>query len=220
MRQGRGSGDAGSDSESSACAMDEMPDPVASPVDNPSLSPVTETHEPPETPGSPPANASVTQAPPGREAEEGISDQSSPRKDAAAVQSGTEVSGQEQTEQQVGAGEPGPSSPETNASHPLQTSGPAVPEGPNTQPVSGQPVSKGQSTATDQTQAKGSDNNSQKSKKKKDTSNAPKSQTSEVHNANPDKNSNVKQTADVKAKASQQKPEKTGTVSGPKPQVR
>ncbi|KAL2100664.1 hypothetical protein ACEWY4_002425 [Coilia grayii] len=220
VRQGRGSGDAGSDSESSTCAMDEMPDPVASPVDNPSLSPVTETHEPPETPGSPPASTSVTQAPHGREAEEGISDQSSSCKDAAAVQSGTEVSGQDQTEQQAGAGEPGPSSPEMNASHPLQTSGPAFPEGPNTQPVSGQPVSKGQATATDQTQAKGSDNNSQKSKKKKDTSNAPKSQTSEVHNANPDKNSNVKQTADVKAKASQQKPEKTGTVSGPKPQAK
>ncbi|XP_076122057.1 E3 ubiquitin-protein ligase rnf213-alpha-like isoform X3 [Alosa pseudoharengus] len=222
VRQEHGSGDAGSDSESSASVMDEMPDPLDSPAStlpvlpDPTLSPVTEMSDLSEPSDTQTANASPVKSPPDREMRDIISDQDPPDNDTHVVQSKEEVLEKEKTDQSL-EGEASPSSVEMKSSHPVQTGDLVSTEDPNAQPISGQAVSESQSTATDQTntqQAKSSGKNKQGSKKKKETSNAPKPPASEDHNANIDKNANVKQTPVQKTKTNQQIQD-TGKVFGP-----
>lgn len=212
----RGSGDAGSDSESSASIMDEGPDPVASAATNPTLSPLTEMSDLSEPSDAQTADASPATSPPDRETEKMISDQDFSNGDTQAIQSKEEVLRQEQTNQHL-KGKPSPSSPERKTSDSLQTTDPLCTGASKGQPVPGQVVSESQSTTADQKktqQVKGSAKTKQGSQKK-EASNASKLQASEDHNANTDQNPTTKQTPTETTKTNKQKQENASMVFGP-----
>ncbi|XP_062387528.1 E3 ubiquitin-protein ligase rnf213-alpha [Sardina pilchardus] len=151
------------------------------------------------------ANASPAKSPPDRKIGEVTSDQYPTDTDTHVVQSKEEELEKEQTDQSL-EGEASPSVGDNLVST----------DDPNAQPISGPAGSESQSTAADQTntqQAKSSGKDKQGSKKKKkDTSIASNPPASEDHNANTDKNANLKQAPVERTKTNQQN---TGKVFGP-----